>query len=411
MPSETLPRSPRTDPSPFRVLRAIDDGVFQVEQAVVATLLSAMTVMVFVDVVYRRLVDPRSKLGEAVHRFLGVELGPTAASVLGAVLGFAALWFAFWSADGPKRARGDAVSPLRPLVLAVVSSAGLGVLGWTMWKLGAEGSKHFYTLVFGLAGAGLLGREVRAQRRGWIPKTALIATLTIVLVAVAQTAFPVGYTWSKEISMIFLLWIGFLGASICVHEGKHLQIEALRRAVPPKLTRYATALGHLVAAAFALVMAFLGYEQIFDPMVGTYALELRFDQTSLPYWIATIAVPIAFGLTMLRFLGAMTSALLGGTYGMPVTEVDESVAAARAAATAQASAEAGGSLDDHDSMSSDDETVPSAPGAKARIEALRSEPGEHGIDTDPPDGPPEHLGASDDAADEDGEGDRNGGKK
>ena len=58
---------------PFAPLRKLDDVVFSAEQAIVAIFLSAMTVMVFLDVVYRRLVAPDSKIGAILAGIFGVD--------------------------------------------------------------------------------------------------------------------------------------------------------------------------------------------------------------------------------------------------------------------------------------------------------------------------------------------------
>jgi TRAP-type C4-dicarboxylate transport system permease small subunit len=62
-------------------------------------------------------------------------------------------------------------------------------------------------------------------------------------------------------------------------------------------------------------------------------LEGRFEQTNVPDWVATIAVPAAFAMTMIRYIGAAFSSIMGGSYGAAPED------AAIAAAAAQASKE------------------------------------------------------------------------
>jgi TRAP-type C4-dicarboxylate transport system permease small subunit len=151
--------------------------------------------------------------------------------------------------------------------------------------------------------------------------------VTALYLYVTLNYFPDGYSWSKELSLIMLLWVGFLGASVCAHQGKHIQVGALKRVVPPSMSRWMDALGFLFTAAFCCFMALLGYEYAKEALM----LEGRFEQTNIPDWVATIAVPAAFAMTMLRYIGAAFSSVLGGSYG--ATPED----AAIIAATAQAS--------------------------------------------------------------------------
>ena len=81
---------------PFGWLRKIDDFVYSTEQTIVVSFLSAMTIMVFLDVVDRRLSSPDSKIGDLLGRIAGIEneatkawvdgtLAPIVAAVLGVV--------------------------------------------------------------------------------------------------------------------------------------------------------------------------------------------------------------------------------------------------------------------------------------------------------------------------------------
>jgi TRAP-type C4-dicarboxylate transport system permease small subunit len=72
-------------------------------------------------------------------------------------------------------------------------------------------------------------------------------------------------------------------------------------------------------------MALLGYKY------ANEALQLagRFEQTNIPDWVATIAVPAAFAMTTIRYVGAAISAVLGGSYGA-APEEEALVAAAQA---------------------------------------------------------------------------------
>ncbi len=119
-----------------------------------------------------------------------------------------------------------------------------------------------------------------------------------------------------------LLWVGFLGASVCAHQGKHIQVGALKKVVPPSMSRFTDAIGYLLTAAFCFFMALLGYEYASEAL----QLEGRFEQTNVPDWVATIAVPAAFAMTMIRYIAAAFSSIMGGSYGAAPEE--EAVAAA-----------------------------------------------------------------------------------
>lgn len=340
----------------LRGIRRIDDGVFAVEKVIAVGFLMAITVLIFVDVVYRRLVSPDSKIGSAIAVLGGIEDPATRSFVdahvapwVGALLGLALLWFGYWTAE---RHAGKTILPVRhsALVLAVATGAVIGFLGWLMLQP-AIASKTFYLVLYGLIATGWAVHLGIRRPPGWVRNLVLLlVVITPAFAYMALNYMPAGYAWSQELSGILLLWVGFLGASICAHEGKHLRMEAFDRIVPPPLSRWIHAAGFVVTAAFCGLMGWLGYEYVFDPEVGAYALGGVFEQTQIPDWTATAAVPVAFGLAMLRFLGGAVSAVLGGRYGFPATE--ESLQAAQRAA-----GEGGaGETDSNDSHAASDES-------------------------------------------------------
>ncbi len=171
--------------------------------------------------------------------------------------------------------------------------------------------------------AGLwLFKLLKTRAPGWVSKVVAFAVVTALYLYITFNYFPDGYSWSKELSLIMLLWVGFLGASVCAHEGKHIQVGALKKVVPPSMSRFSDAIGYLLTAAFCFFMALLGYEYASEAI----QLEGRFEQTNIPDWVATIAVPAAFAMTMIRYIGAAFSSILGGSYGAAPEE--EAVVAA-----------------------------------------------------------------------------------
>jgi TRAP-type C4-dicarboxylate transport system permease small subunit len=349
---------------PLGWVRRLDDAVFAMEKAIVITFLIAITVLIFVDVIYRRLVSPDTKIGAAVAAVAGIDdperramIDAHVAPWVAAVLGVALLWFGYWTAE---RQAGKPLLPFRQsaLALAAGTAAIIGFLGWLMLQPGVP-SKTFYMVVYGLIATGWAVASLVRRPAGWARNLlVLVLVITPLFVFVAINYMPEGYTWSQELSGIMLLWVGFLGASICAHEGKHLRMEAFERLVPPRLSRWIHAAGFLLTASFCAFLAWLGYEYVFDSEVGAYSLGGVFEQTQIPDWIATAAVPVAFGLAMARFLGASVSALLGGRYGQPPME--ESLVAAQRVAT---EGEAGAAALD-----------PARPGGPAAAEAEGSPP-------------------------------------
>ena len=315
----------------FGIIRRIDDWIFAIEMGILWTFLGVSAVMVFLDVVYRRLAAPDSKVAELAARLLGVEspegmqtlttMGPIVSGIIGVGL----VYFAFWTAEQHAAEPGKQ-SRIKPVIETVFACAGLGLLGWIMIRPDVE-SRWFYLLLYSLCAGVWLFDQLRERAEGWIFRLVAFVIVTALYLYVTLNYFPDGYSWSKELSLIMLLWVGFLGASVCAHQGKHIQVGALKRVVPPSMSHWMDALGFLFTAAFCCFMALLGFEYATEALM----LEGRFEQTNVPDWVATIAVPAAFAMTMIRYIAAAFSSILGGSYGAAPEDAAIAAAAAQAA--------------------------------------------------------------------------------
>ena len=310
----------------FGIIRRIDEGIFHVEMGILWTFLGVSAVMVFLDVMYRRLAAPDSKVAELAGRIFGVEspeametlttMGP----IVSAVIGVGLVYFAFWTAENHAAEAGKQ-SRVKPIIQTVAACAAFGLLGWVMLQPKVE-SRWFYLLLYSLSALAWLFKLLQERASGWVEKLVAFFVVTAIYVYITLNYFPDGYSWSKELSLIMLLWVGFLGASVCAHEGKHIQVGALKRVVPPSMAKWTDAIGFLTTAGFCFFMAALGYEYAREAI----QLEGRFEQTNIPDWVATIAVPAAFAMTTIRYVAAAFSSIMGGSYGAAPEE--EAIAAA-----------------------------------------------------------------------------------
>jgi TRAP-type C4-dicarboxylate transport system permease small subunit len=70
-------------------------------------------------------------------------------------------------------------------------------------------------------------------------------------------------TWVEQVSLLLIVYIGFLGASVGVHKNTHLGVSVFREMSPQPLRRIFELISHLLMAGFALVMAVYGYKLTF----------------------------------------------------------------------------------------------------------------------------------------------------
>ncbi|UJR84995.1 TRAP transporter large permease subunit [Sandaracinus amylolyticus] len=296
-------------------VRRADDAVFAIEQGLVALMLVVMTVIVFLDVIYRQLIAPESEISQWLTPFVAdASTRAAIAPWVGGALGIAILYAGVAASEKSRGAPILAVKGSAFVVALVIAAvvAGIGVLMVTT-------SSQLVYLVLVVLGLSLFASgQLRARAPGWQMRLGIAAAVATPLIAlVASSLFPTAYTWSKEIAMTVTLWVGFFGASLCVHEGKHIRLEALEKSHPEKARHLIAGVSNLIAALFSLFLAYLGYLYVFAPETGAFFIGGNLDLSGMPMWIRTAAIPILFVVSGLRFLGAAVSAVLGGNYGAP----------------------------------------------------------------------------------------------
>ena len=67
-------------------------------------------------------------------------------------------------------------------------------------------------------------------------------------------------TWVEQVSLLLVVGIGFIGASVGVHQRTHLNVSYFRDVSPRPLRRFFELLTHIIMSVFALIMMVKSYE-------------------------------------------------------------------------------------------------------------------------------------------------------
>jgi TRAP-type C4-dicarboxylate transport system permease small subunit len=250
------------------IYKRIDHAVYRAERAVVVGALVLMSVVVFLDVVHRSFSGDESKLAQMVAKvagWVGVEIpaGSSAYAQLAAAsptvlfVGFSAL--TYFGIRSTKRA-----TPISAPIAAVAAVAGVVVS---------------YGLV----------------------------RLLLVLV-------PNGLTWSQDVALVLTLWVGFVGASMCTYENRHLRVEAVQRFLPASIRPLVGLLSGLFTTLVCLGLFWVSVRYVafhYQEYVDTEGQGGLFPGMSLPKFVGFWALPLAFGFMAVRFFVKALGALRG----------------------------------------------------------------------------------------------------
>jgi TRAP-type C4-dicarboxylate transport system permease small subunit len=67
-------------------------------------------------------------------------------------------------------------------------------------------------------------------------------------------------TWVEQVSLLLVVYIGFLGASIGVHKKTHLGVAVFKEMSPKPIQRLFEFSSHVILGGFGLVMMVYGYK-------------------------------------------------------------------------------------------------------------------------------------------------------
>lgn len=250
------------------VYKRIDYAVYRAERAVVVGSLLLMSLVVFLDVVHRSFSGEESKLAMVIAKlagWVGIDVpagSPThdqlaAASPWILLVGFSAL--AYFGIRSTKRA-----TPVAAPVAAVAAVAGVLV-------------------AYGLV------------------------RLLLVLV-------PNGLIWSQDLALVLTLWVGFVGASMCTYENRHLRVEAAGKLLPPSLRPLVGFVSGVFTALVCAALLWVSLRYVAfhrQEWVATEGQGGLFPGMSLPKWVGFLALPVAFGFMAVRFFVKALGALRG----------------------------------------------------------------------------------------------------
>jgi len=198
----------------------------------------------------------------------------------------------------------------RIIVCASLIVMSIAVFCDVVWSTAHAGdprtAKGLLTGVFVLCiGGGLTSRT--PQLDSFVKRLAAGAAAfgLLMLIGAGIVSFPGGFGWSQRLSLALMLWVGLLGASMATKQGRHIAVDAVRRIVPePLVRRFEVGAGLLtVGVTGALTLLAIGYLRAnWIEWVDSEMTAGIFESIPIPYWAATLAIPIGFGVMTARFL-------------------------------------------------------------------------------------------------------------
>ncbi|MBO8162157.1 MAG: TRAP transporter small permease [Brevibacillus sp.] len=133
--------------------------------------------------------------------------------------------------------------------------------------------------------------------------TIFLATV-LVFVNVVLRAFGAGTTWSEELIRYLIIWLTFIGGSICVRKGEHVGIELLPEFLPNRFKRVLRIIVNVIVISFLLFLLKYSVELTqFNFQTGQTAPAL-----GIPMYIVYLCLPIGALLMIIRYAADIVEA-------------------------------------------------------------------------------------------------------
>ena len=144
----------------------------------------------------------------------------------------------------------------------------------------------------------------------------MMLVVTMAIEVIRREVFAYSSVWGEEIVRYAFIYLAWIGAAAAVRERAHIRIDVIMHYVGPRMKAELYILGDLVMAAVAIVALYWSWETVLvSAKFGSVSAGLRVSMV----WFL-LAVPVGFGLMLLRLVQSFLRDLRALRDGTPVHE-------------------------------------------------------------------------------------------
>lgn len=124
----------------------------------------------------------------------------------------------------------------------------------------------------------------------------MAATLLLFVNIVLRFFFDANTSWAEEFIRYAMIWITFIGASICFRKGIHVGVDLLMNSLPEKGKRVLQIYINILAGIFMILLIKYGFDLVsFSVSTGQISPSLQVKT----FWIY-LAIPLGAILSMVH---------------------------------------------------------------------------------------------------------------
>ncbi|MEW6622776.1 MAG: TRAP transporter small permease [Bacillota bacterium] len=138
------------------------------------------------------------------------------------------------------------------------------------------------------------------------------ATIILFINVVLRYIFSNSIPWAEEIIRYAIVWVTFLGGSLCVKNRLHVGIDILVVIVPPFVKRILMLIAQLSSAVFTGFITIYGLQ---NTMLVVETAQ-KSPAMMMPMWILYMSLPLGSALMTIRFLIVAWNLVKDKEYGV-----------------------------------------------------------------------------------------------
>lgn len=122
--------------------------------------------------------------------------------------------------------------------------------------------------------------------------------------------------WGEEIARYSFIYLAWIGAAFAVKDRAHLRIDVIVNGLPNR----AKAAFYVIADLFALGLACFAFYLSLHPIQTSLKFGSVTAGLRVPFWIFLFAIPVGFGLIVIRLLQSLVKDVNSLINDVPVFE-------------------------------------------------------------------------------------------
>ncbi|MFT5066071.1 MAG: TRAP-type C4-dicarboxylate transport system permease small subunit [Yoonia sp.] len=147
----------------------------------------------------------------------------------------------------------------------------------------------------------------------------VMLVMTMAIEVIRREVFAYSSIWGEEIVRYSFIYLAWIGAAAAVKERAHIRIDVLMHYISPRAKAVLYIFGDLVMFGVAFVALYYSWEAVHVSWkFGSVSHGLRISMV----WFL-LAVPIGFGVMLLRLIQSLLRDLRSLRDGTPVYEGDK----------------------------------------------------------------------------------------